>query len=84
MGPYVLSAQRVSRAKVSHTEKWVRTKLRHSGTHLVQLLWTDVWAVCEPEVDETPFPKQVFVREWLAVMGHHFKRATDVGTTDGA
>ena len=84
MGPYVLSAQCISGAKVSHTEKWVRTKLRHSGTHLVQLFWTYVWAVCEPKVDETPFPKQVFVCEWLAIVGHHFKWATDVGTADGA
>ena len=54
MGPYVLSAQCISRVKVSHTEKCVRTKLRHSGTHLVQLFWTYVWAVSEPKVDEPP------------------------------
>jgi hypothetical protein len=54
MGPYILSAQRVSRAKVSHTEKWVRTKLCDSGTHLIQLFWAYVWAACELKIDETP------------------------------
>jgi hypothetical protein len=84
MGPYVFSTQRISRAKVNHTEKWVRTKLHHGGAHLVQLFRTYVWAVCEPKVDETPFSKQVFFCEWLAIVGHHFKWATDVRTADGA
>ena len=86
MGPYVLSAQRTfNEAKVGYgSGVGVRTKLRHGGAHLVQLFWAYVRAVGEAEVNEAPFSEQVLVREWLSVMGRHFKWSTDVRASDGA
>jgi hypothetical protein len=62
----------------------VRTELRHGGTHLVQLLRAYVRAVGETKVNEAPFPEQILLREWLAVMCRHFERPTDVRASDGA
>ena len=62
----------------------VRTKVRHGGAHLVQLFWTYVRTVGKAEVNEAPFSEQVLVREWLSVVGRHFKRPTDVRASDGA
>ena len=34
-----------------------RTEILYRRTHLVKLVWTDVWAVGEAKVNEVPFPK---------------------------
>ena len=45
-----------------------RTEFLDRCTHLVQLLRTNVWAVGEAKVDETPFAQQVLLGERLSLV----------------
>jgi hypothetical protein len=70
--------------KLNEQKMKLRTKLRHSGTHLVQLFRAYVRAVCEPKVDETPFSEQILVCKWFAVMSRHCEWPTDLCASDCA
>ena len=52
-------------------------------THLIQLLWTDVRAVGETEIDERPFPEDIGIGEGLVGVGEEGERTADRGFANG-
>ena len=59
-----------------------RTENVYCCAHLVQLLRTDVGAIREAKVDETPFSQQVLVGEGLVLVCVEAERSADVGSAN--